>query len=77
MANTAQQNVIVARDALAVELAAVCTNPAPTYNLNGRTVDWNSYRQHLRTEINELNKTIALMDQGGGDWEVYSQGFTG
>ncbi len=57
---TAQQN-------LANALVLADLNPQPTYTIAGekgsRTVDWNTYRDGLVSQINELTTAIRALDQ--------------
>ena len=72
---TALENLQTARDNVISELATL-TDPTKrklNYNIDGKTVDWIGYKNHLMQAEKQLREAIAFES---GPFEVVSQGYT-
>lgn len=46
----------------------------PSYNINGQSVDWPAYRQHLLEELEQLQTAVETIgDEEGGIVEEVTQ----
>ncbi len=70
MANTYLENLIVRRDAIATELAALSASK-PDYSIDGESISYASNRAALIAELKDLNEIIA---QQQGPCIVYHTG---
>lgn len=60
---TYEENLIIIRDNIAAELAAITASGyirKPTYNIDGQMVDWNGYRDSLTRHLKEYNELIGI-----------------
>jgi len=54
-------NIILARDQIAVNLAAETASPKPSYSIDGEAVDWVTWAKSQQDRIEQLNRTINAM----------------
>jgi hypothetical protein len=57
----AVDNLILARDHIAANLAAETLNPKPSYSIDGESVDWTSWAKIQQDRIQQLNTIINSM----------------
>ena len=67
---TAAENVQTAIDALAARIAAIYTNPQPSYNIDGQSFDWDKYRDMLNKQMSDL---LVIRMQIASPFEVRSR----
>lgn len=66
-------NLVIARDNLSAQLAAITANPKPNYSVDGESYSWMEYQRFLNDQIAGLTDQIA---KGEAGFEIQSQGVT-
>ncbi len=66
------QDLVAARDNVALQLADLTANPKPTYDVDGQKVDWDTHFKALSAQLESL--TLAI--QGAEPFEVQTTGYT-
>ncbi len=69
---TVAENLQTALESLAVKYAAAAASAAPSYSIDGQSVDRTAYMESLLRQMNSLRQQIAL---AGGPCEEETQGF--
>jgi len=69
---TFAENLVIARDNIAAQLAAHVTQK-PNYSTDGQSVQWQSLYDSLWNQLKEATALIAMAD---GGYEVKTQVFT-
>jgi len=49
------------RSAIEAQLLDMAVNPKPSYQIDDRRLEWNSYARELRLQLRDLNQALASL----------------